>query len=408
LDESVRIEAGYYIGIDWLIEGHSSIIVAPKLDTRIEEVQRQISTKAEDEIEPGYERAAYAGKSARVDYLAMLNQCLAIDILYREIENLVYIDWSAKEIPIRYEQDILSPLLIIQYLNTLRKIVRKGLKKSYYQVTENLNSKIKGKILVARNIRQNLLKNKHTSTYCRFEEFGVNSLENRLLKKAFAFACAYIENYGDVFSQTINDIRDLISYCRPAFDLVSDEVRLEEIKNYQANLFFSEYSEGVLQAKAILRRYSYTVSNISNDQLTTPPYWIDIPRLFELYAYYFLRSKFQENKQVLYHTRTYGNELDFLVNAGNTKMVVDAKYKPLYIYGKNHQDIRQVAGYARLSKISAILEVPIDELIDCLIIYPDIVNGHDLTGFDRAELTAVPISGYNKVYKVGIKLPLKG
>ena len=46
----------------------------------------------------------------------------------------------------------------IQFLNLLKSIVRKGLKKSYYKVQENLNNKVKGKILVSTHIKQNIFK----------------------------------------------------------------------------------------------------------------------------------------------------------------------------------------------------------------------------------------------------------
>ncbi|MBL0146074.1 MAG: hypothetical protein IPP48_10145 [Chitinophagaceae bacterium] len=142
-----------------------------------------------------------------------------------------------------------------------------------------------------------------------------------------------------------------MNYCRSAFTFVSDEVNATEVKSYKANPFFKEYKEGIQLAKMILKRYSYAISNITHPKITTPPYWIDMPKLFELYVYYFLKKLFPKNKAVQYHFSTYGNELDFIVNTDGIQMIVDAKYTPVYIYGKNHNDIRQVAGYARLDKV---------------------------------------------------------
>ncbi|MBL0146075.1 MAG: hypothetical protein IPP48_10150 [Chitinophagaceae bacterium] len=104
---------------------------------------------------------------------------------------------DATEVPIEQVEDLLSPLLIVKFLNTLAAIVRKGLKKSYYKKQQNLNSRIKGKILVSQNIKQNILKNKFTSTFCQFEEFGINSLENRLLKKHW-YLQQYIDNHQKI------------------------------------------------------------------------------------------------------------------------------------------------------------------------------------------------------------------
>jgi 5-methylcytosine-specific restriction enzyme subunit McrC len=405
----IEIETGYYIGVDWLCENHSSLIVAPKLNSRIEDVKKEIIDDKDIEIDEEFKNQSGKGKEVSIDYFAMLNQCLAVDFLYKEIDNLVHIDWQATEIPIEQKDDLLSPLLIVKFLNVLTSIVRKGLKKSYYQIRQNLNSKIKGKILVGENIKKNVLKNRLTITHCQFEEFGIDTLENRLLKKAFMFAVSYMDNHRKVFNHSFSHAEYLINYCRPAFEMVSEEVNINDVRSYKSNPFFKEYGKGIHLAKLILKRYSYSISNISKEKITTPPYWIDMPKLFELYAYYFLKRKFPNNKEVQYHFSTYGNELDFLVNSGNTKMVVDAKYKPLYIYGKNHDDIRQVSGYARLEKTYDELGVEKNELIDCLIVYPDMEYGSCINYFIEKDLPneSTRIKGYRNVYKVGIKLPGK-
>lgn len=88
-------------------------------------------------------------------------------------------------------------------------------------------------------------------------------------------------------------------------------------------------------------------------------------------------------------------------------MVVDAKYKPYYKYGINHQDMRQVSGYARLEKTYSRLGIAADDLIFCLIIYPDIEDGLTAEQFLSVNLEGHPVSGYRKIFKVGIKVPVK-
>jgi 5-methylcytosine-specific restriction endonuclease McrBC regulatory subunit McrC len=407
IGEDVLIEVGYYIGVDWLVEGHKAIVVAPKLNTRLDAIKNAEKDNDNIEIEEAYTGNSDVGKVISIDYFAMLQQCLHFDYLYKEIDNLLQIDWKAKEISISQSQDWLSPLLIVKFLNVLKSIVRKGLKKAYYPTTQNLTSKIKGKILVGQHVKQNLVKNRVTQTLCRYEEFGIDNMENRLLKKAFGFATSYLENHTALFGNARKHFTELGHFCRPAFEMVGDEVSLSDIKHYKPNLFFKEYKDGIQLAKLILKRYAYTISNTAREQVTTPPYWIDMPKLFELYAYRLLKERFTAVGKVKYHFTTYGNELDFLINASNSKMVVDAKYKPLYIYAKNHEDIRQVSGYARLQKVYDELKVHEDKLIDCLIIYPDVENGCSVEEFCMKDLTAAPISGYKRIYKIGIKLPVR-
>lgn len=405
-EDSVSVKAHYYIGVDWLLQHHTAITIAPKLNTRYTTVIT--GKESEDEIDAAPKDDIEKDSGVFIDYFSMLNECLGSDFLYKETDNLIKIDWEAPEISISQEQDWLSPLLIVKFLNVLKSIIRKGLKKSYYKTVESLNSKVKGKILVGTNIKENVLKNRLTKTICQYEEFGINNMENRLLKRALEFTTLYVDNNQKLFGKGNNHFSETVNYCRPAFENVSTEVEAYQIKSFKANPFFKEYSEGIHLAKLILKRYAYTISNTSKEKITTPPYWIDMPKLFELYAYSFLKKLFPEYKQVQYQYSTYGNKLDFLVNAGQNKLVVDAKYKPVYLYGKNHDDIRQVAGYARLEKVYDALGVNSNSLIDCLIIYPDIENGYSVDDpIEDILKNKLSIKGYRNIYKLGIKLPVK-
>lgn len=402
-----HVKADYFIGVDWLEENHSAITIAPKLNTRLVDIIAGESDDKETELDDEFRSLPEKGRDVFVDYFAVLNDCLTIDYLYEEIDNLAQINWTATEIPIRQEQDWISPLLIVKFLKVVRSIVRKGLKKGYYKTVQNINSKVKGKILIGQNIKENVVKNRFTNTVCQYEEFGVNTLDNRLLKKAFGFTISYLDFNKNLFGSNKTNFAEIITFCKPVFESVSNEIEVYEIKQFKANPFFKEYNEGIQLAKLILKRYAYNISNTSKEIVATPPYWIDMPKLFELYAYKFLKGRFLQANSLEYHVRTYGNELDYLINSNNTKMVVDAKYKPLYIYGKNHQDMRQVSGYARLDKVYTNLKIEGNDLIDCLIIYPDIENGYNEIEFNTINMKLQPIKGYRNIFKVGIKLPVK-
>jgi 5-methylcytosine-specific restriction enzyme subunit McrC len=92
-------------------------------------------------------------------------------------------------------------------------------------------------------------------------------------------------------------------------------------------------------------------------------------------------------------------------------MVIDAKYKPRYkndsLDKEQHQDIRQVSGYARLEYVYNQLGKPDNEIIDCLIIYPE----GELKKGDNYNLELIKseknsIKGYVGMYKYGVKLPV--
>ncbi len=61
------------------------------------------------------------------------------------LDNLFDVEYDSPWITIPEQKDLLSPILIVQFLKLVQRIVRKGLKKSYYRVTENIDSHVKGK-----------------------------------------------------------------------------------------------------------------------------------------------------------------------------------------------------------------------------------------------------------------------
>lgn len=402
-DTSYNLVASYFIGVDWVIENHTAISVFPKIDSRINEVIE--SADNELYISKSDNKELLDIDLISVDYFKMLQHCFEDYEVSNETGDLFNINWHAPEITIERDEDFLTPLLVVKFLNILKKIVQKGLRKSYYKIDENLTSRIKGKILVSNNIKQNLVKNKLTKTVCRFDEFGINSFENRLLKKALLFCRSYIDHHKNLF-QGNSSYLQLINYCSAAFELVSDDVSVNEIRNSRFNPFFKEYQSGLEIAKILLKKFSYSISKTSTKEITTPPYWIDMSKLFELYAFCFLKKIFKKPGELIYHYSTYGNELDFLINSVDTKMVVDAKYKPLYSIGQVHQDMRQVAGYARLNKVYDKLGVTEEKVIDCLIVYPDMQNGNTINDNDTFSKKQ-EIKSYNKMYKLGIRLPEK-
>jgi 5-methylcytosine-specific restriction enzyme subunit McrC len=372
-NEKKTIELSYYVGIDWVNkEQNKAIYVQPKLNQNAEQT----------------------------DYLKMLFGALKHNGVVDYTNQLFEIKWNLPEITIEQHQDLLTPLLIVQFLSLVKQIVRKGLKKSYYKVDSNLFGKVKGKVLVASTIKQNLINNKKLNTFCQYEEFGLNGLENRLLKKALIFVKRYMPTIAKLNSTEYISL--LFNYINPAFELVCDEVNLNDVKNTKTNAFYKEYDEAIRLAKLILKRFGYNINSTQKQKVNTPPFWIDMSKLFELYILGMLKDMLG-NSQVKYHFSKNWQELDFLLNTPDYKMVVDAKYKKVYKSGYEINDIRQVSGYARLKSVYKELSMTETEVIDCLIIYPDQENGFET--LNSFNLKMNPINEFVDFYKVAVKLP---
>lgn len=150
-NNEVRATGSYFVGIDWLQDNELAIKVNPKMND-------------------GYE----------IDYIKMLNEALCEPDNFDHLSDLVTIKFNKPSIPINHQQDLLSIFLITEYINILYQIVRKGLKKSYYSVEENLKHKIKGRILIGKNIRKNLTKGNTINNHCRYQVYDIDTPENRI------------------------------------------------------------------------------------------------------------------------------------------------------------------------------------------------------------------------------------
>ena len=285
LGEEVFAVGSYFVGVDWFRENEIALQVSPKMND-------------------GYE----------IDYVKMLNDALSEKENYEHLKDLITIKFDKPSIKINQQQDLLSIFLITEYLNLLARVVKKGLKKSYYMVEENLAYKVKGKILIAKNIRKNLTRGKVTDNICSYQVYDIDSPENQILKKALNFCIRQL----DVYKHAL-DVRCLKEKARkiaPYFNCVSDNVSEKKIKTFKANPIYKEYKQAIEFAQLLLKRYSYNITLAGKKEVETPPFWIDMSKLFELYIFHHLRKVFTAKNEIKYHVRAHFQELDYLLNPG--------------------------------------------------------------------------------------------
>ena len=369
------IESSYIIGVDWVVEGKLPIYIQPKLNNVGNEI----------------------------DYLKMLFEALQEPENFNHLDNLYTIDFKAPLIEIEQHQDKLTPLLLLEFLQLVKVIVKKGLKKSYYKVTKNLNSKVKGKILINATVKQNHTKQKMLYNICRYEEFGYNSIENKILKKTLLFTQSALNNLKGISNV---DFKQLFHYVLPAFQSIDANIEIKELKNFKPNPLFKEYTHAIKLAKIILRKYGYNIAKTTDNKIKTPPFWIDMTKLFELYVFKKLRKLFPLKDEVMYHKKFHSLEPDYLIKSkdGNFNIIVDAKYKPKYENGViSHDDAAQVSGYGRLKSIRKILQPENNQLIDSLIVYSNQTIENII--LEKEKLLKIKDKRYLQLYKIGLKLP---
>lgn len=377
-DNYGNLWSSYYIGIDWIKENESYIAVEPKIEN--------------------------------LDYVKMFVHCLNHPEISKFIKEIYNIDFQKAQIETQNANWDLTPFLVVHFLSLVETITKQGLKSNYIVREENLSSKIKGKILFSQQLKKNIVSKREDRIYCRFQEYSIDCLENRLLKKALLFVQRYTTKHLDKekYKLLFQKQNRLLS----AFENISENISYSETKRIKINALYKEYVEAIELAKQILRRFGYSYMNTHNtEEKNLPPFWIDMSKLFELYVYSLLKDAY--GSKIIYQLsgdgkrQTRGNYGDIDFMKLDEKILIDTKYKEIYTQdGKYDIDnIRQLSGYARDWGVLKKLDITSDnEVIDCIFIYPDKTANDNLKNRDLKETSIIQ---FTKFYKCGIKLPSK-
>lgn len=384
--DGAEYKANYYVGLDWLKEGELALCVRPKMES--------------------------------IDYQRMFMACLNNTHAAKHIKSIYHIYEKKKPITISQQRFFdLTPFLVLHFLQVLQSIVRRGLKRGFVYTRENLNAKIKGKLLFGAHLKRNIVTGRQERNFCSYQEHTVNCIENQVLKKALRFVTRYMLSHGK--GLVVHDeTRRTISQCQAAFSGVGDTLNIAQVKQHKINPLYREYAQAIRLAHLIFKRFDYTITNTDADNPTKfLPHIIDMPILFQLYTYTKLDHIVEYEKQ-------HGDSRpDFLYANGEQKMILDTKYKHNPLDAEKNdgrskvskEDCRQLADYARNKLILKALNVPDETIVDCVIIYPlnpsasnatengSKINNDDKINFDNK----IALGGFVKFYKIGVRLPQK-
>jgi 5-methylcytosine-specific restriction enzyme subunit McrC len=337
------IKSYYYIGLDQFSKLKLNVYVEPKLNNGTQQL----------------------------DYITMLLEALKAPENFDHLDGLIQTKLNEEWIEIKSDlKPILTPFLIAQFLAVVQNLVKKGLKKSYYTVQKNLNSRVKGKILVGDQIKHNLLKNRLTKTICQYQEFGFDTEVNQFLKHVLSVIPNLLAGFNQ--GNQFNQLQEVLNYCKGGFYQVNNKV-FKKIKHHENNPFYRNYNQAIQLGNQILALQDYNISSQNLHQTTKHPrFWIDMSKLFELYVFQQLKEEYSENGEVQYHKKFNKQEPDFILNTkGGIKAVVDAKYKPRYANGNpSMEDARQLSGYTRLNSVYRELGITDNTIIPAYFIYP--------------------------------------
>lgn len=221
------------------------------------------------------------------------------------------------------------------YLNEVERLVKKGLIKKYQKNQSNQNS-LKGKLLFAQNIQQNLVHKEHF--YCEHQVYDKNHLLHQILLKGLLVLKTFVNNtLKDKLNRLLYEFQDIenINIQKKHFDKI-----IIDRKNY-------DYQKAIEIAKIIILNYSPSL-NYGNDNLLTLLF--DMNALWEEYIFRILQKhktdeievsfqnsdKFWENKRI---------RPDIVLKTEYETFVIDTKWKIIEANNPSDNDLKQMFVY---------------------------------------------------------------
>lgn len=250
------------------------------------------------------------------------------------------------------DDSIFLDFFINMFLQELYTNLFKGMYKTYVTQQDNLRY-IKGRLLVAENIKRNFI---HNKVYCEFDEFTEDNLVNQILKyttKLMSKITNWRQNQllADNITQSLNDVSDIY-------------VTVETFSYIREDRLLGTYSKLLNIAKMFIEGQSFDINN--ENHLNNFIFNIDMNMVYQEYIFEILNEYHAEifnadlkvkpqysKEHLIYDSRNRGVFLlkpDIAILEGNNvQMLIDTKYKKLntarHRNGVSDKDLYQMFGY---------------------------------------------------------------
>lgn len=276
---------------------------------------------------------------------------------------------------IKLDQDVHCDsdiLYALSFINQAYSLCKKGIKNKMVKHEENLVCKVKGRIDVRKNIRINTCNGRNDRFYCKYIDFTIDTIENRILKATLIKCKRILEEKFTINSE----IMSRLFFCMGSLKAVKTvTIRTRDFNNANTSGLYTYYKPLMKQAKAILsQKYNKYVADDGNSvsrSVYVIPYMINMEAVFEFYARRIFKESLDKNNYYLekYSKRLYlqrgasavaGGKTDIhlmqycipdiIVCDKNTNapvLVMDAKYKD--DSRSNREDSHQLLSYTLLT-----------------------------------------------------------
>jgi len=363
--------SSYYVGACWLKPGELPLLVLPKFPN--------------------------------IDFVGILSAALDDDVNPDYFNDSYYIDFESESIQSDTLNSLLSPLIVAHYLSVINRLLKRGLKRNYIIREENLKGNVRGHILLLKNLQQNILRGRADRTLCRYQEYSTDYPENQILKRALLASEFLLQS----MAVSNNGLLQLVRTALISFDGVSPDINPSDVKCIRNDKLHGEYPMAISLAKMILRRTDFSITMNTSLKKSVPEFTIDMSRIFEFYVLSLLKKRYTSEICFQFDAGIMGR-CDYLLP--EECLIIDAKYKKDYPNIKaeyRREDIREVSGYGRSTRIRNKLSLLPDVQPNCLIIYPKEEPSSSYS-FDNRPLIeqATKLSNVDGFYALAVPIPV--
>ena len=230
-------------------------------------------------------------------------------------------------------------ILVWIYLRSVEQLLKKHLRRNYVIRVDNLNGRVKGKLLLTPYVRQQVAKGQPQIAVCQYYELTPDTLLNRIIKAGLRSAKRLV-TAADIYN-TFSGVSGHLTRQLGLFGNVAD-VRVTRADFARIRLHAqNRYYETPLQlAKMLLfdNRFEYEVGNNR-----VFGFFLDMNDLFERFVMGLLRRQgYNVDYQCgLYFTVDDENKTmkpDYIIRWRNSRIIGDAKYKEIFDNDKQPDD----------------------------------------------------------------------
>ena len=224
-------------------------------------------------------------------------------ILFAQINGLPLIDLNGDKPDERNSvsgdiTDMVGLFETLDFVEKAKDICRKNVMKKAQRVEENLVCKVKGRIVLNKQIKYNLAKGQSHKCYCSYNKMIDNNRENQILKYAL-YLCVKSDQIPEVLKEDIKLCMNALSGVVLKKCSISDFVGLKNNSAYRA------YKEALEAAKKIISRFSINYNKTDHtskakiSNFKVKPFFIDMNVLVELYCRAIIADVIKEYENLL-------------------------------------------------------------------------------------------------------------